>query len=131
MRVLHLLWALPLAAAFQFYSIVAARLAWCGLRDCHGPGSSLNGTTGVRDSCRTLHRCCSVNSRAGSCSVDQTCASAPDRPACLLVSDGSNQLHNHRVASSAVVLSMLASYLPQFSDGYFSSRDSTRHSAGV
>ena len=42
MRVLHLLWALPLAAAFQFYSIVAARLAWCGLRDCHGPGSSLN-----------------------------------------------------------------------------------------
>ena len=42
MRVLHLLWALPLAAAFQFYSIVAARLAWCGLRDCHGLGSSLN-----------------------------------------------------------------------------------------
>ena len=42
MRVLHLLWALPLAAAIQFYSIVAARLAWCGLRDCHGPGSSLN-----------------------------------------------------------------------------------------
>ena len=42
MRVLHLLWALPLAAAIQFYSIVVGRLAWCGLRDCHGPGSSLN-----------------------------------------------------------------------------------------
>jgi hypothetical protein len=42
MRVLHLLWALPLAVVFQFYSSVVARIAWCGLRDCHGPGSSLN-----------------------------------------------------------------------------------------
>jgi hypothetical protein len=42
MRYLNLLWALPLAVLFQCYSFVAARLAWCGLRDCHGPGSSLN-----------------------------------------------------------------------------------------
>jgi hypothetical protein len=42
MRVLNLLWALPVAAFIQYYSFVAARLAWCGLRDCHGLGSALN-----------------------------------------------------------------------------------------
>ena len=42
MRVLNLLWALPVAAFIQYYPFVAARLAWCGLRDCHGLGSALN-----------------------------------------------------------------------------------------
>lgn len=34
LRALHLLWALPIAIAFQFGGFFVAKLAWCGLRNC-------------------------------------------------------------------------------------------------
>ena len=42
MRILNLLWAIPIAAFIQYYAFVTARIAWCGLRACHGLGSALN-----------------------------------------------------------------------------------------
>lgn len=34
LRALHLLWALPIAAGFQFAALFLAKLSWCGMRNC-------------------------------------------------------------------------------------------------
>lgn len=33
-RALHLLWALPIAIAAQYFSYFWARICWCGLQEC-------------------------------------------------------------------------------------------------